>query len=145
MHTPGPPLTPLPPWCHPMAPASSGPYRRPLCPPRAGTTRPGAGYGFPLEESRSPGLTWAVSKIHARAGRCREVGLSSTDERVSGHVSCMSPKSHRLFGSRLNGPRVIYTYIVEMTYMLTDLDSTCWTGFMSAVASAKHGNFIMST
>jgi hypothetical protein len=29
--------------------------------------------------------------------------------------------------------------------MLTDLDSTCWTGFMSAAASAKHENFVMST
>ena len=38
--------------------------------------------------SRSPGLTWAVSTTRARAGRCREGGLSSTgDERVRGHVT----------------------------------------------------------
>ena len=39
----------------------------------------------------SPGLTRAVSTIRARAGRCREggltCGLSSTDERVRGHVT----------------------------------------------------------
>ena len=40
--------------------------------------------GFP---SRSPGLTWAVSTIRARAGRCCEGGLSSTDEHVRGHVT----------------------------------------------------------
>ena len=60
--------------------------------------------------SRSTGLTWPVSTIRARAGRCREGGLSSTDERVRGHVR---PKSHRLFVSRLNGPRVIHM-LVEM-------------------------------
>ena len=57
----------------------------PVCPPHAGPKRPGAGYGFSLE--RSPGLTLAVSTIRARAGRCREGGLSSTDERVRGHAT----------------------------------------------------------
>ena len=37
--------------------------------------------------SRPPGLTWPVSTIRARAGRCREGGLSPTDERVRGHVT----------------------------------------------------------
>ena len=41
--------------------------------------------------SRSQGLNWPVSTIRARAGRCREGGLSSTDERVSGHVTEVSP------------------------------------------------------
>ena len=84
--------------------------RRPLWPPRAGPKCPGRspqrrGMGFP---SRSPGLTWAVSTNSTRAGRCRGGGLtpSSTAASVCG---VMSPKSHRLFGSRLNGPRIIYT------------------------------------
>jgi hypothetical protein len=64
----------------------------------------GAGLGVP---SRPPGLPWVVSTIRSNAGPCREGGLSSTDERVRGHVS---PKSHRLFGSRPNGPRVAHTY-----------------------------------
>jgi hypothetical protein len=37
--------------------------------------------------SRSPSLMWAVSTIRALAGHCREGGLSSTDERVRGHVT----------------------------------------------------------
>ena len=40
--------------------------------------------------SRSPQAslhTWPVSTIRGRAGRCREGGLSSTDERVRGHVT----------------------------------------------------------
>jgi hypothetical protein len=40
----------------------------------------GRGVGSP---SRSQGITWAVSTIHARARRCREGGLSFTDERVT--------------------------------------------------------------
>ena len=43
--------------------------------------------GFISTNSRSPGLTWPVSTIRARAGRCREGGLGSTDERVRGHVT----------------------------------------------------------
>ena len=53
--------------------------------PAQSVHRPGAGYvGSP---SRSPGLTWAVSTIRARTGRCRESGLSSTDERVRGRAT----------------------------------------------------------
>ena len=44
----------------------------------------GVGYGFPLEIPR-PHLS-SLDVIRARAGRCHEGGLSSTDERVRGHV-----------------------------------------------------------
>mgnify|MGYP007078366666 CR=1 FL=1 len=48
--------------------------------------------GFP---SRYPGLTWAVSTIRASAGRCREGGLSSTDERARSRstLTDLEPKS----------------------------------------------------
>ena len=39
-----------------------------------------------VSPSRSPGLPWVVSTIRPNAGPCREGGLSSTDERVRGHV-----------------------------------------------------------
>ena len=50
----------------------------------------GAGLGGVWVFSRGPqasALALAVSTIRARAGRCREGGLSSTDERVRGHVT----------------------------------------------------------
>ena len=49
--------------------------------------RLGARYGFHLEVPQESGLTWPFSTICARAGSCREGGLSSTDERVRGHVT----------------------------------------------------------
>ena len=73
--------------------------------------------GFP---SRSPGLTWAVSTMRAgaRAGRCREDGLSSPSTsvwRVRGYVTEVTQALRRLFGCRLNGPRIIHIYsIVEL-------------------------------
>ena len=89
------------------------------CGPRAPVQRVwGRGMGFP---SRSSGLTWAVSTIRARAGRCREGGLSSTDERVRGHVTEVTQalrKSSEWYP-------VSSTRIVEMIQTLTDLDSTC--------------------
>jgi hypothetical protein len=127
-----------------MGPATLGLYRRPLWPPCAGPKRPGTGYGFP---SRSPDLTWAVSMIRrARAGPCREGGLSSIDERVRGHVTEVT-QPHRLFESRPNGPRVIYTYnrddLNAIRLRLDLLDR--FHVIMSAAASAKHENFVMST
>ena len=50
----------------------------PVAPARRSKASRGGVWVFP-DPSRSPGLTWA---IRARAGRCREGGLSSTDERV---------------------------------------------------------------
>ena len=44
----------------------------------------GAGLGVP---SRSQGFPWVVSTIRPNASPCREGGLSSTDERVRGHVT----------------------------------------------------------
>ena len=63
--------------CHqPLRGRTDGP-----CGPRAPVQSvQGRGMGFTL---RSPGLTWAVSTIFARAGRRREGGLSSTEERVT--------------------------------------------------------------
>ena len=59
----------------------------------------------------------------ALAPRCRENGLSSTDERVRGHVTEVTHVD-RLFGSRLNpvnGPRVIHMRHVDM-YSRDDLN-----------------------
>ena len=59
------------------------------CDPRAARTdqKPlGRGPGL-VVPSRSPGLPWVVSTIGPNAGPCREGGLSSTDERVRGHVT----------------------------------------------------------
>jgi hypothetical protein len=128
---------------YPRRPATSGPYRRGPCAPREpDQSVQGWGMGFP---SRSPGLTWAFSTIRARAGRCREGGLSSTDERVS-EGSCHR-ESQRLFGSHPNVPRVIHTYSRDdLNANRPRLDLlVCWTGFMSgqvsAATSAKHKNF----
>jgi hypothetical protein len=53
--------------------------------PRAPVQSPwGVGLRVP---SRSQGPPWVVSTIHPNAGPCREGGLSSTDERVRGHVT----------------------------------------------------------
>ena len=55
------------------------------CGPRAPVQRLwGPGLGVP---SRSPGHPWVVSTIRPNAGPCHEGGLSSTDERVRGHVT----------------------------------------------------------
>jgi hypothetical protein len=73
-------LTPFPPW----SPLLWGRTDGPVPPASRSKASRGGVWVFP---SRSPGLTWAVSTICARAGRCREGGLSSTDERVRGHVT----------------------------------------------------------
>ena len=71
-------------WAIPTAPVA--PARR----SKARLARGGV-YGFYdlSREVRRPhfSFTWPVSTIRARAGRCREGGLSSTDERVRGHVT----------------------------------------------------------
>ena len=79
------------------------------CDPRAPVQSPwGAGLGVP---SRSPGLPWVVSTIRPNAGPCREGGLSSTDERVRGHVT---EATQALRKSSKWSPCHIYTRIVEM-------------------------------
>ena len=57
--------------------------------------------------SRSPGPTWPVSTIHARAGRCREGGLSSANERVRGHAT---EATKALWKSSEWSPCVIHMY-----------------------------------
>jgi hypothetical protein len=70
----------------------------------------GAGLGV---SSRSPGLPWVVSTIRPNADPCREGGLSSTDERVRGHVIEERSHTDRLFGSRPNVVPASPTRIVE--------------------------------
>ena len=94
--------------------------------------------------SRSPGVTWPVSRIRARASCC-ESGLSSTDERVRGHVTEVTQALRK---SSNIGPRVADTY--SRDYLNTNrprldlLAGHVSCSFMSAAASAKHENFVMS-
>ena len=114
------------------------------CDPRAPRRSKASGWGPGLSvPSRSQGLPWVVSTIRPNAGPCREGGLSSTDERVRGHATEVT---QALSKSSKWSPRHPHTYNRDdlNTSCVADLDSTCWTCFMSATASAKHENFVMS-
>ena len=93
-------------YTYPIGTAFSGPYRgtAPVAPARRSKARRGGVWVFPRGPQASPGQ---FSTIRARAGRCREGGLSSTDERVRGHVTEVTEALRK---SSKWSPRVIHTY-----------------------------------
>jgi hypothetical protein len=80
--------------------------------------------------------------LRTKALALRVVGaLSSTDERVGGHVPEVTQALRK---SSEWSRRVIYTYSRDNLNANRPRLDLLWTGFVSAAARAKHENFVMS-